>query len=304
MIKYFALLFLFLQLACAAVTVHAQNPFLSSQPQEHHAPETAGSNSLITKITLYQQQLKQKMASLIRQAGSSGNMAPLFTVMLMALGYGLVHAAGPGHGKAVAMSYMLSRRPSLASGLMFGMLAAFSHGLSGVICVLGLHYVLKLSVSRTLADISHVTQIVSFGLIALLGLGILVSNGWHLFFHAKPEPAPSEKKSGHRYRDMLPWAMAVGLVPCPGVVMVMLFCLSLEVLPLGLLLAGCISLGMALTIALVVSAVVLGKAGIIGTVPQKRTKVVEGVFGMLSGTAVLGFGILFLLATLNASACS
>lgn len=300
MVKHFLLLFFFLQLACAAVTVHAQNPFMSSQPQEHNAPEPTGSNSFITKITIYQQQLKQKMASLIRQTESSGKMAPLLAVMLMALGYGAIHAAGPGHGKAVAMSYMLSRRPSLASGLMFGILTAFCHGLSGVVCVLGLYFVLKKSVSGTLADISYVTQIVSFGLIALLGLGILVSNGRRLFFCARPKPAPGAKESGHRFRNMLPWAMAVGLVPCPGVIMVMLFCLSLEVLPLGLLLAGCISTGMALTIALVVTAVVLGKAGIIGTVPQKRTKMIEGVFGMLSGTAVLSFGILFLLAALNA----
>jgi ABC-type nickel/cobalt efflux system permease component RcnA len=272
---------------------------MSRQPQEHNAPEPTGSNSFITKITIYQQQLKQKMASLIRQAESSGNTAPLLAVMLMALGYGMIHAAGPGHGKAVAMSYMMSRKPSLSSGLLFGTLTAFCHGLSGVVCVLGLYFILKKSVSGTLADISHVTQIVSFALITLLGLGILASNGRRLFFRAKPAAAPGEKKSAHRYRNMLPWAVAVGLVPCPGVVMIMLFCLSLEVLPLGLLLAGCISAGMALTIALVVTAVVLGKAGIIGAVPQKRTKVIEGVFGMLSGTAVICFGILFLLATLN-----
>ena len=51
-------------------------------------------------------------------------------------------------------------------------------------------------------------------------------------------------------KGVLPWAVAVGLVPCPAVVMVMLFCLSMDVVILGLLLAVCISIGMATTISL------------------------------------------------------
>ena len=56
-------------------------------------------------------------------------------------------------------------------------------------------------------------------------------------------------------KGLVPWALAVGLVPCPAVVMVMLFCLSMDALALGLVLAVFISLGMALTISGVVIAV-------------------------------------------------
>ena len=83
------------------------------------------------------------------------------------------------------------------------------------------------------------------------------------------------------------------MVPCPAVVMVMLFCMSMDGLLLGLLLALCIALGMGTTISLVVTAAVLGKTGLLRSVSGKRIETVEAVVGMLSGMAIAVFGILF-----------
>ncbi len=103
------------------------------------------------------------------------------------------------------------------------------------------------------------------------------------------------------YRNLLPWAATVGLVPCPAVVTVMLFCLSMEALVLGLCLAACICLGMATTIACVVVAVILGKAGMLNVVSEKRAATLEGLLGLGSGAVIAVFGVLFLLAAINAS---
>ena len=91
------------------------------------------------------------------------------------------------------------------------------------------------------------------------------------------------------YRNLLPWAATVGLVPCPAVVTVMLFCLSMEALVLGLCLAACICLGMATTIACVVVAVILGKAGILNVVSEKRAATLEGLLGLGSGAVIAVF---------------
>ena len=56
------------------------------------------------------------MAALIRQAKTENRIMPLMVVILMAFGYGALHAAGPGHGKAVAVSFMLSRNATLGGG--------------------------------------------------------------------------------------------------------------------------------------------------------------------------------------------
>jgi nickel/cobalt exporter len=301
MIRVLLLLLVLFQLVCPVASADSGNPFHATMPSDQAVQKSSPHNSFLTKIALYQQHLKQKMASMIRQINTAESMYPLLAVMLIAFGYGVIHAAGPGHGKAVAMSYMMSRNPSIANGVLFGTLIAFTHGFSGALCVLGLHYVLKQSVTGTLITVSHVTQLVSFSLITLLGIAILVKNVRELFLKTKSSFFQPDSDSAENKKKFLPWAMAVGLVPCPGVVMVMLFCLSMDVMLLGLILAVCISLGMAVTISFVVTAVVVGKTGILSAASKKRTEIIEGVVGILSGTAISLLGTLFLLTTIHSA---
>jgi len=100
---------------------------------------------------------------------------------------------------------------------------------------------------------------------------------------------------------VLAWAVTVGLVPCPAVVMVMLFCLSMDAMILGLLLAAFISLGMATTISIVVIAIIMGKTGALSVVSEKYAMRVEGTIGLLSGAAISVFGALFLISSINSA---
>lgn len=277
--------------------VWSHNPFTSKPETQHKAPEPLFKSQLFVKIILWQHKLKQKMSGLIRVAQSEGSAKPLIVLIGLAFVYGVIHAAGPGHGKFVAMSYVLSHKASIMGGLLFGLCIAIFHGFSGAVGVLGLRFIIQRGVSETLATVTTVTQIISFGLIALLGLGILLKNGYAIFFKSASENDAAPAKASRK--GLLPWAMAVGLVPCPAVVMVMLFCLSMDVIIIGLLLAACISFGMAATISFVVTAVVMGKAGVLNTVSIKRAERVEGFVGILSGAVIAIFGTLFLLATIN-----
>ena len=300
MVRWVVLMFVALQLIFgSAAKIQAQNPFLSNNGPERVEQKPLAQKTFLTKIALYQQKLKKKMTASIHEIETSGSIRPVIAVLMLAFLFGIVHAAGPGHGKAVAMSYILSRNPSFAGGLLFGILIAFSHGLSGVICVFGLHYVLKSSISGTLAGVSHVTQIVSFGLIALLGLFILIKNGYALISRLGSPPELSENGRNTSGKGLLPWAVTVGLVPCPGVVMVMLFCLSMNAAVLGVALAACISLGMAVTVSFFVILVVAGKAGIFNVIPTRRVETIEGVIGLASGAATATLGTIFLLAILR-----
>ncbi|MBN1140458.1 MAG: hypothetical protein JXB25_01485 [Deltaproteobacteria bacterium] len=273
-------------------------PPFSAQPQiARQAPEPSFYQSFLVTISQCQQHLKQRMADLIRKTRRDGDPGPLLTLLALAFLYGAIHAAGPGHGKAVATSYVLSHRASLRGGVLFGIGVAMLHGGSGILSVIGLRYLLQQSVSRTLVSVTQVTELVSFALIALLGLGILVKNGCELFFRRAPEhpeaaPAPPR-------RQPLLWATAVGIIPCPAVVMTMLFCLSMGALVLGLLLTLCISLGMALTISLVVCAVVAGKSGFLQRIPPKIAAALETGVGMASGAAIAIFGVVLLLAAVH-----
>ena len=280
-----------------AAPVPAQNPFTAKPATRQKALPPPIENPFFVKTIVWQHQLKQKMADLVRTTRTAEDIRPLLFLMGLAFCYGAIHAAGPGHGKFVAISYMLSHKASVANGLLFGTLTAFFHGFSGAVGVLGLRCIIRMGVGETLGSVTSVTQVISFGLIALLGLGLLLANGRRLFFRpASGSAAPPAPASG---RGLLPWALAIGLVPCPAVVMVMLFCLSMEVLPLGLILAACISLGMAATISLAVVTVVVGRDTALRTLSKNRAETIERILGLVSGLAVTLFGTVFLLAAIG-----
>ena len=278
-----------------ASPVFSQNPFTSKPTPRQTAPAPSLKSPFFEKLVLLQHQLRQKMAELIREAKGNGDLTPLLLLLGLAVIYGAVHAAGPGHGKFVAASYVLTHNTSIFGGLIFGLCTALLHAFSGVIGVMGLRYVIQRGVSDTLAAVTTVTQTVSFGLIAFLGLGIFLKHGYSLFFAQTTDAMPGPESQ----KRLLPWAISIGLVPCPAVVMVMLFCLSMEVMVLGLLMAACISLGMAITISSVVILVVMGKDGFLNVVPKERAEKVEGIVGVLSGAVITVLGTLFLIATIG-----
>jgi len=72
-----------------------------------------------------------------------------------------------------------------------------------------------------------------------------------------------------KQRGPLTTALIVGFIPCPGVVLIMLFAMSLHMLWLGLLLAFIMIFGMAATISAVVIAGVTGKIMLLGALEQK-----------------------------------
>ena len=269
----------------------SHNPFTSKPETQHKAPEPLFKSQLFVKIILWQHQLKQKMSELIRMSQNEKRVQPLAVLIGLAFLYGVIHTAGPGHGKVVAMSYVLSHRATILGGVLFGLCFAIIHALSGAVGVIGLRYIIQSSVSETLASVTTTTQIVSFGLITLLGLIILIKHGYAFVNIATSNKERSSDKASRK--GVLAWAVTVGLVPCPAVVMVMLFCLSMDAIILGLLLAACISIGMAITISFVVITIVMGKSGVLSVVSKNYATRIEGTIGLLSGVAISIFGTHF-----------
>lgn len=275
------------------------NPFTSRPVSRQKTPEPPVESELFVKLIIWQHQLKQKMSDLIRVTQSRSDLKPLIVLMGLAFVYGAVHAAGPGHGKVLALSFVMSHRATIRGGLLLAVGIAGVHAFSGVAGVLGLRWLIQQSVSGTLASVTTVTQIVSFGLITLLGAGILLKNGCDLFFPNKEKTEQNSRTPSAK--TVLPWAASIGLVPCPAVVMVMLFCLSMQALVLGLVLAACISAGMATTISGVVMLAVAGKSGVLNAVPETRAECIEKIVSLISGGVITVVGGLLLLATLHST---
>ncbi len=88
------------------------------------------------------------------------------------------------------------------------------------------------------------------------------------------------------------------MIPCPGVVMIMLFALSMEFFGLDILLGITFSIGMALTITCVVVMLISGKSISLGMVARhgRLAITLENLIKTIAGFLVASLGLLFLVS--------
>lgn len=282
-------------------SVRAQNPFITKPEDQHRAPAPAIKSKLFVKILIWQHDLRERMSQLVREAEATGSLRPLIFLVLAAFAYGVIHAAGPGHGKAIALSYILSHRPTLFQGMLFSNSLALFHGASGILFVLMIRVVLNQSIVKNLESVTHITQIVSFSLVFCLGLWIFIRSLMKLRKHKHGESRGlGHHRQPKQYAGPVLSALVVGSIPCPGVVMVMLFALSLDLFLLGILLGVTISAGMALTITIVVIMAMSGKVASLSAASKhgNLAAFLEHSIEIVAGLALATLGLLFLGANL------
>ena len=264
----------------------AQNPFTNAEGSHHVASPPPVTSEFMVKLIAWQQRLRQKMATLIREAKTEKKIAPLLILALSAFLYGVLHSAGPGHGKALALSYILSCRPSLSRGLLFGNILALTHGGAGIILVLGAFFIFNTAITSSLDTVTRFTQTVSFSLITVLGLFIL---GRAVYTWTRPDRNPM---SSRIYSRPFLTAFTIGMVPCPGVVMIMIFSISMGMTWLGIVLGGIVAFGMAVTISLTILAGMSGRAALTAAASRKGGLLThaEHFLEALSGLLVAALG--------------
>lgn len=295
---YLVFLFSVLSVAITATPAKGQNPFTSKKGADKSATEYDSSRTLLFRLNAMQNQAREKIASLVAESRESRSLRPISALILFALLYGILHAAGPGHGKAVAVSYVLSERPSYLKGLALSNLIALFHGAGGIVFVMVVYSVLKTGVAKSMAAVNHITQIVSYSMIICLGLYLLTE----AFLEWRKTKHDSLKEDhGTEAGKNIAAALSIGFIPCPGVIMVTFLAVSMGLPGLGILLGVCIALGMAITISIVVIAGITGKRALVNRLESRPrwAQRVEMTIRFLSGLLVTTLGIL-MLASLNA----
>lgn len=198
----------------------------------------------------------------------------LFAGLLVAFLYGVLHAAGPGHGKAVVISYFLSRDATLMRGLALGGRIALTHVASAILVAGVTWLILKEAIPRSLEDM-HEIKLASYGSIGLIGLVLLVQairrrrEGLPAHAccvdHGHHDHEHQHHGHDHHNHDQRParnasWiGVLLGMVPCTGAIIVLMFTFANGMLWSGLLLVAAIGLGMALTMAALGSAAILAR---------------------------------------------
>ncbi len=304
----FIVLAIFLGTWMGISSAYATNPFLETPQKtekqvQAHITHTKGKLSylsqLIAKITLLQMKIKEKISAHVKNFKKTGAAGPLIPLFLLAFGYGAIHAAGPGHGKGIAMTYAMGKGRTFRSGATLGVLIAAVHAGSAIVLVFFLQLILHKNVLTNVSSVSQKAQIVSYGLLTLIGLILLAGSLYEWF---EKEEQTSEGRLHTAGNNPFIAALAIGLVPCPGVIMILLFCLSLQQLFLGILLGIAVSFGMALTITAAVWISLAGKKTALCATGrwQKIFSFLEKALHTLSALLLTIIGVLFLYVTLSA----
>ncbi|MEO1404205.1 MAG: DUF3299 domain-containing protein [Cyanobacteria bacterium J06635_1] len=120
--------------------------------------------------------------------------------LLIAFSYGVLHTLGPGHGKAVIITYFVGQGGSLRRGIAMGVRIAVFHVLSAVVVVILTDRVIRQVGGATSANYQLV-QLISYGAIATIG-------GWMLWqamlaLQTSPRKTPAPKDLGTNAADLI-----------------------------------------------------------------------------------------------------
>jgi nickel/cobalt exporter len=201
-------------------------------------------------ITQAQRRLNQTLSQEMRRIQQTGSPAAILTVSVVAFLYGVLHAAGPGHGKLVVSAFFLGREARIIKGVMMGGLVSLLQTLSAIAIVLVLVFVLGQS-GFDVVQQSVWVEVTSYGLIVLIGLYLIYAalTGRHLgHHHGETDHAHAESDEPYVHRGVV---LAAGLTPCASAIIILLFALANGVLAIGMVATLIMAVGMSVTVALV-----------------------------------------------------
>ncbi len=125
---------------------------------------------LLTK----QSEFYRAMSATIRAAKSDGSA--VWTLLAISFAYGIFHAAGPGHGKAVISSYLVANEETAKRGIVLSFVSALMQALVAVLIV-GIGAWLLNVTAKTMRSTERWVEIASYGLIAAFGARLVWTKG-------------------------------------------------------------------------------------------------------------------------------
>jgi nickel/cobalt exporter len=248
-----------------------------------------------------QAEFYRMMSGTIRAAKADGSAA--YTLMGISFLYGIFHAAGPGHGKAVISSYLVANNETWRRGVVLSFASALLQAVVAI-AIVGIAAVLLNATAKTMGNAVRVIEIVSYALIVLIGLRLLWVKGRALLHLLRPgghdhhghghahdhghghdhhhddeeeasawghahAPEPAELKGRHWLRHGLSAIVAVGLRPCSGAIIVLVFALAQGLFWIGAASTFVMGLGTAITVA-TIATIAVGARGLAGRLAKAK----------------------------------
>jgi nickel/cobalt exporter len=121
-----------------------------------------------------QAEFYRQFSGLIRAAKADGSAA--WSLFALSFLYGVFHAAGPGHGKAVISSYLVANEETWRRGIVLSFASAMLQA-SVAVTVVGIAFALLNATAARMKSVVDVIETASYGLIVLIGLRLLWVKG-------------------------------------------------------------------------------------------------------------------------------
>ena len=287
---------------------YAQSPF-QTPPEQPEEKKEQGFNpgdlvpgwikekgqQAMAGIMACQHQIRQKAGAYARQIREDPWGSAFWSYLGLAFAYGVIHALGPGHGKAFVGTYFLSRKASVKQGLMVGSVMSFLHVLSAIILVLGVYFIFKTGGMGPLDQAEARMQKISAGLIFLVGLFLAWKSGRAMLHGGTGECGCCSTRGDNK--SLLSLALAVGLVPCPGAALILFFSITLDIMFAGLVAMVFLAAGLSLvTVSFALAALfarnLLARATTAGSIISPRLYHLPAMLGAIL-ISLLGIALYF-----------
>ena len=279
-------------------------------------------------------QVKQKavydsMSAALKGIRGEQQWSAALLLMAMSFGYGVLHAAGPGHGKAVVSAWVLANERELKRGILIGCMSAAFQAMTAIALVSLL--LMTVQAAGTAARAMAATlESASYGLIALLGVYLILqalrpaalatqaAGPGHSHSHGHTHAGDDEACAcGHSHMPAVEavageWslaravslAFAVGLRPCTGAILVLLLSSAMGLYWAGVASTLAMAVGTALTVSAIAVLAVTSRRLALKVAGRDSVWLARTAIGLklAGGLAIAGLGGLLFWASLGAGA--
>lgn len=183
-------------------------------------------------------EMDRNMKGSLKDLLNEFSLTAFLSLLLLAFLYGVLHSAGPGHGKTLVGSYFLKEKHPLRRALLLSGVVSLVHSGSAIILAFLLTFVLTGIKGMFKIKMQSYFMLASGIMIIIIGLTFLV-----LKIVGKKECSHGEYSHDSR-KSLFFVGLTAGIVPCPVSLMIMLFTISRKIALVGLAAVLSISLGM------------------------------------------------------------
>jgi nickel/cobalt transporter (NicO) family protein len=238
-----------------------------------------------------QQEFYGAMAGALRQVRTDRPITAAWTLMLLSFGYGIFHAAGPGHGKTVISAWLLATENELKRGIFIAFLSSIIQSLVAIALVSVLLLIVE-SAGSTAKDMAGFLESASYAMIAAMGLYLIWtalrprtehSHGGHAHDHHDHDhdhhhhdhdhdQHVHDENCGHAHvaepmqvrgqwslAKAFSLAFAVGIRPCTGAILVLILANALGIYWAGVASTLVMAVGTFLTVSTIATIAVYSK---------------------------------------------